>query len=260
MAYQKLSIPVILFSPVGLTLRVFLLYCWHGTLSPLSRGESPMPRTPSGNPPRKAVAVKLPPALEAQVRRYADLYHTSVSRLLCEGLALRLGHPAEPPGAAPAPALPPALVAMLRHLAETLSTAVDTLRALCAVCPPSTGTEYNGYTAADENGYNGNTSTSEQYNRHTLPETGDVPSLVDHTAPAVTPQPVAPEAPLVPVSTLSEKAAILAQLDAWKAEGLSLQAMADRLDAAGVPTFRGKVGWSKGTIGNLLAKRQVSPA
>lgn len=227
-----------------------------------------MPRTPSGNPPRKAVAVKLPPVLEAQVRRYADLYHTSVSRLLCEGLALRLSHPAEPPGAAPAPALPPALVAMLRHLAETLSTAVDTLHALCAL---STGTEYNGYTVSNESEYNGNTrtednqyngniSTSEEHNRHTLPETGDVLSLVDHTAPAVMPQPAAPEAPVVPLSIRADKASILAQLDAWKSEGLSLQAMVDRLDAAGVPTFRGKVGWSKGTIGNLLARRQAPPA
>lgn len=73
-------------------------------------------------------------------------------------------------------------------------------------------------------------------------------------------QPVAPAPPVMPVSPLSDKAAVLAQLDAWKAAGLSLQAMADRLDAAHVPTFRGKLGWSKGTIGNLLAKRQAQPA
>lgn len=59
-----------------------------------------------------------------------------------------------------------------------------------------------------------------------------------------------------PAALLRDKAAILAQLDAWKAEGVSLQTMVDRLDAAGVPTFRGKMVWSKGTIGNLLAKRQ----
>lgn len=230
-----------------------------------------MPRSPSGKPPQKAIAVKLPPALHAEVLRYADLYHISISNLIREGLMLRLRPQARPDTGEAAPVLPPALVAMLSRLAETLSTAVDTLRAFSAAGSSSTAEEYNGYTAADESGYNGNTRTednqyngntspSEQYNRHTLPETWDVPSLVDHTAPAVTPQPVAPEAPVVPVSTLSEKAAILAQLDAWKAAGLSLQAMADRLNAAQVPTLSGKGTWQKGTIHNLLTRRPAQPA
>jgi hypothetical protein len=37
-----------------------------------------------------------------------------------------------------------------------------------------------------------------------------------------------------------------------QAEGLSLQAMADRFNLKGVPTLSGRGQWQKGTIGNLL--------
>jgi hypothetical protein len=73
-----------------------------------------------------------------------------------------------------------------------------------------------------------------------LPLSVDIP-----LQPAVSPR----------VSTLGDKAAVLAQLDVWKSEGLSLQAMADHLNAAHVPTFSGKGHWRKGTIGNMLAGR-----
>jgi hypothetical protein len=49
------------------------------------------------------------------------------------------------------------------------------------------------------------------------------------------------------------KATMLARLRAMKAEGLSLQAMADRLNSEGVPSLRGSR-WQKGTIGNMLAQ------
>jgi hypothetical protein len=39
-----------------------------------------------------------------------------------------------------------------------------------------------------------------------------------------------------------------------KAEGFSLQYIADRLNADGVPTISGRGRWQKGTIGNLLAQ------
>jgi hypothetical protein len=39
-----------------------------------------------------------------------------------------------------------------------------------------------------------------------------------------------------------------------QAEGLSLQAIANRLNAEGVPTLSGKGRWQKGAIGNLLAQ------
>lgn len=74
-------------------------------------------------------------------------------------------------------------------------------------------------------------------------------------------QPAAPGPPVSPhASTLADKAAVLAQLDAWKAAGVSLQTMADRLNTSEVPTFSGKGSWKKGTIGNLLAPRPAPVA
>jgi hypothetical protein len=50
------------------------------------------------------------------------------------------------------------------------------------------------------------------------------------------------------------KAAVLTRLRAMQAEGLSLQAVANRLNAEEVPTLDGKGRWQKGTIGKLLAQ------
>jgi Recombinase len=50
------------------------------------------------------------------------------------------------------------------------------------------------------------------------------------------------------------KAAVLIRLRAMQAEGLSLQAMARRLNNEGVPTLSGKGHWQKGTISKLLAQ------
>jgi hypothetical protein len=41
-----------------------------------------------------------------------------------------------------------------------------------------------------------------------------------------------------------------------QAEGLSLQKMANRFNAEGIPTLSGKGQWRKGTIGNLLAQAE----
>ena len=54
----------------------------------------------------------------------------------------------------------------------------------------------------------------------------------------------------------ARKAALLAQLQAMKAEGLSTQAMAHRLNAEGLPTLSGKGTWQNGTIANLLAQAE----
>ena len=56
------------------------------------------------------------------------------------------------------------------------------------------------------------------------------------------------------------KAAVLRRLQAIQAEGLSLHAMANKPNAAGMPTLRGKGCWQKGTISNLLAQAQEAPA
>ena len=42
-------------------------------------------------------------------------------------------------------------------------------------------------------------------------------------------------------------------------EGLSLQAIANRLNKEGVPTVSDKGRWQKGTIGNLLAHGDEGP-
>jgi Recombinase len=55
------------------------------------------------------------------------------------------------------------------------------------------------------------------------------------------------------------KAAVLQRLRAMQAEGLSLQAIANRLNNEGIPTLSGKGRWQKGTIGNLLARGNEIP-
>jgi hypothetical protein len=53
------------------------------------------------------------------------------------------------------------------------------------------------------------------------------------------------------------KAAVLTRLRATQAEGLALQAIADRLNAEGVPMLSGKGRWQKEAIGNLLAQAEA---
>jgi Recombinase len=54
------------------------------------------------------------------------------------------------------------------------------------------------------------------------------------------------------------KAELMTRLRAMQAEGLSLQAMANRLNKEGVPTLSGKGRWQKGTIGNLLTHAEAA--
>jgi Recombinase len=54
--------------------------------------------------------------------------------------------------------------------------------------------------------------------------------------------------------TSGDKHSIVKRLRDLQAEGLSLQAIANRLNNDGVPTLSGKGRWQKGTIGNLLAQ------
>jgi hypothetical protein len=74
--------------------------------------------------------------------------------------------------------------------------------------------------------------------RLTVQRSGHAERSVERSTPAVT----------------DHKAAVLTRLRAMQAEGLSLQAIANRLNAEGVPTLSGKGRWQKGTIGNLLAQ------
>jgi hypothetical protein len=59
-------------------------------------------------------------------------------------------------------------------------------------------------------------------------------------------------------ATSDPKAAVLPRLQEMRATGLSLQAMADRLNAEGIPTSSGDRHWQKGTIGKLLAQGKAT--
>jgi recombinase/helix-turn-helix protein len=61
-----------------------------------------------------------------------------------------------------------------------------------------------------------------------------------------------PERSTVAPAISDHKAAVLQRLRAMQAEGLTLQAIADRLNTEGVPTLSGKGRWQKGTVSNLL--------
>jgi hypothetical protein len=64
--------------------------------------------------------------------------------------------------------------------------------------------------------------------------------------------------PALPLSGKAGKVEALRQIRRLQGEGLSLQAIANRLNAEGIPTVSGKGRWQKGTISNLLAE-QGSP-
>jgi excisionase family DNA binding protein len=72
-------------------------------------------------------------------------------------------------------------------------------------------------------------------------------------APETTVEPARAPEPLHLVPTPQQrKAALVARLQALKAEGLTLQAIATQLNAEGVPTISGRGAWQAGTVGNLL--------
>jgi hypothetical protein len=60
--------------------------------------------------------------------------------------------------------------------------------------------------------------------------------------------------PTAGMSYEQRKAAVIQWIRARKNEGLSLQTIANRLNAEGIPTLTGRGSWQKGTVGNLLAQ------
>jgi len=61
------------------------------------------------------------------------------------------------------------------------------------------------------------------------------------------------------LNPVQRKAALVARLRALKAQGLSLQAIANQLNLEQVPTLSGTGHWQKGTVGNLLAEAAPVP-
>jgi len=126
-----------------------------------------MPRRPSGNPPLKALAVKLPtPVIEA-VRRYADLHGVTISDLIREGLDMRLHGPQQVAEYNGNTALPMTTVTMLTRLAATLTAAAEQLRSACNGTVVTEREEPQS--TAEPQAYNGNTvPLKEEYNGNTL--------------------------------------------------------------------------------------------
>jgi excisionase family DNA binding protein len=56
------------------------------------------------------------------------------------------------------------------------------------------------------------------------------------------------------IHPVQRKAALVARLHELKAQGLSLQAIANRLNSEAVPTLSGRGTWKKGTVDNLLGE------
>jgi hypothetical protein len=54
------------------------------------------------------------------------------------------------------------------------------------------------------------------------------------------------------------KTAMVQRLRAMYAQGLSYQAIANQLNAEGIPTLSGKGRWRAGTVGNLLNEVEAS--
>jgi hypothetical protein len=73
--------------------------------------------------------------------------------------------------------------------------------------------------------------------------------------PAELPTPAADERSehSMSVSATPSKAELMTWLHTLRGTGMSLQNMANELNAQGVPTLSGKGRWQKGTIGHLLA-------
>jgi hypothetical protein len=132
-----------------------------------------MPRRPSGNPPLKALAVKLPAPMIEEVRRYADLHGISISEIIREGLDMRLHGSQQMSEYNGNTALPATTVTMLTRLTTTLTTATEQLRQVCAGGIVPEGEE--SQSTAELQPYNSNTaSLTEEYNGNTLytvPET-----------------------------------------------------------------------------------------
>jgi excisionase family DNA binding protein len=92
----------------------------------------------------------------------------------------------------------------------------------------------------------------------------DLVSMIQPTPRPVLVAPVDQEADVEPdelphqipdlMDPQQRKAALVARLRELKAQGLSLQAIANQLNAEGEPTLTQKGTWQKGTVGNLLAQ------
>ncbi len=107
----------------------------------------------------KIVACRLPQTLIAEAQRYADLYHSSMSELLRQGLEYRLSCAPWPPAPPDhTQAVPPHVIALLTDLARHVEQVQHELLGLS-----NTGV-YNGNALHD---HTPTTETTPAYNSHT---------------------------------------------------------------------------------------------
>ena|SRR2546430_7271066 len=107
-----------------------------------------------GEPTEKLVAVRLPMALFHSASRYADLYHTSVSALLREGLETRLHGAPHTPSYNGITSLASPVVVMVERLATHLRAAAEELRKAC-----QEGEEQRSEAEVEDERYNGITES-----------------------------------------------------------------------------------------------------
>jgi len=132
---------------------------------------------PATEQPLEVIAIRLPPSLIAQARRYADLYHTSLSALAREGLEIRLRSPQPTKPYDSHTAMPPAIAALVTRLATLLHESAEELHKACQSAPApetydgNTGEalqSYDGNTEGSPEGYDGNTEAiQEEYDGNT---------------------------------------------------------------------------------------------
>ncbi len=115
---------------------------------------------PATEQPLEVIAIRLPPSLIAQARRYADLYHTSVSALTREGLDMRLRNPQPTNQYNSNTDMPPAIVALVTRLAAMLNDSAEELRTACQSAPDPEA--YDGNTREVSQTYDGNTKTVQE--------------------------------------------------------------------------------------------------
>jgi hypothetical protein len=193
-----------------------------------------MPRPPTGKPLGRPVtyttnderpvtrSLRIPRDLDARLTRYAARHRQSVTELLLDGIRWRLEQ--DDPRSAALSSEQYYDNTVLRELATPVHLLDDGIpfdedgRSAPAV--PTPDISYDNNTVIQQLGVSD----------------VEVPGQTDSSAPRPAP----------------DKAAIVARLQAMKAQGMSLQAMASQLTAAGIPTLSGKGSWRKGTVGKLL--------
>ena len=194
------------------------------------------------------VSLRIPRDLEAQMKRYASLHRQSVTELLLDGLKWRISEgeyysntetSAEGLGACDH-------TVVLHEIRTALQALTQALEHRPAVSPP------NPYYSNTAKSPVGEQSTPEPLQEG---ESGQPPQERDGERSNTVLQEngqAAAQATAAPQPARPDKAALVTRLHAMRANGMSLKAMVDQLQAEGLPTLSGHGQWQKGTVDKLL--------